>query len=161
MTAKLIKGVFGAALFATVMVAGGPALAQDASLDPVFGSLALKSGFKPDPRSVDIVAGGTEDASHLGGSCVGMVGDAPDYRLTYTAGGLPLNIWVYADVDTTLVVNDPNGNWNCNDDGAGDGGNVNPGLRWANPPSGVYDIWIGRYGSGDGAQARLVFTETH
>ena len=161
MTIRSIYGALGAVLLAAAGFGAAPALAQDASQDPVFGTLKLSSGFQPDPRNVDIVAGGTEDASHLGGSCVGMVGDAPDYRLTYTAGGLPLNIWVYADVDTTLVVNDPNGNWNCNDDGAGDGGNVNPGLRWANPPSGVYDIWIGRYGSGDGAQARLVFTETH
>jgi hypothetical protein len=161
MTSRLIKGAWGAPLFAVAVAVSAPALAQDASLEPVFGSVTLKAGFTPDPRNVDIVAGGTEDASHLGDACVGMVGDAPDYRLTYTAGGLPLNIWVYSDVDTTLVVNDPNGAWMCNDDGAGDGGNVNPGLRWANPPSGVYDIWIGRYGSGDGAQARLVFTETH
>jgi hypothetical protein len=160
MTVRLINGAFGVALFAAVLAAGAPALAQDASLDPVFGSVNLRAGFTPDPRSVDIVAGGTEDASKLGGACVGMVGEAPDYRLTYSAGGLPLNIWVYSDVDTTLVVNDPNGNWNCNDDGAG-GNGVNPGLRWANPPSGVYDIWIGRFGTGDGAQSRLVFTETH
>ncbi len=160
MTARLIGGAFAAALCAATFAAA-PALAQDASLDPVFGSVTLKAGFKPDPHSVDIVAGGTEDASHLGGACVGMVGEAPDFRLDYTAGSFPLNLWVYADVDTTLVVNDPNGDWVCNDDGAGDGGNVNPGLRWANPPSGVYDIWIGRYGTGDGADAKLVITETH
>jgi hypothetical protein len=160
MTTRLIKGALGAALFAAVLAAGAPALAQDASLDPVFGSVTLRAGFLPDPRNVDIVAGGTEDASKLGGACVGLVGQAPDYRLNYTAGGLPLNIWVYSDVDTTLVVNDPNGHWNCNDDGAG-GNGVNPGLRWSNPPSGVYDIWIGRYGTGQGAQSRLVFTETH
>jgi hypothetical protein len=161
MTARLIKGAFGAVLLAAAVSAAAPALAQDASQDPVFGSLTLKAGFQPDPRNVDIVAGGTEDASHLGGACVGMVGSPPDFRLDYTAGGLPLNLWVYADVDTTLVVNDPSGAWVCNDDGAGDGGNVNPGLRWANPPSGVYDIWIGRYASGDGANAKLVITETH
>jgi len=157
MTARLFRG---AALLAAVLATGAPALAQDASLDPVFGSVDLTAGFQPDPRSIDIVAGGTEDASKLGGACVGMVGDAPDYRLNYTAGGLPLNIWVYSDVDTTLVVNGPDSRWACNDDGAG-GNGVNPGLRWANPKSGVYDIWIGRFGTGDGAQARLVFTETH
>lgn len=160
MTKRSITGAFGAVLLAAATLVAAPALAQDASLDPVFGSLTLSAGFQPDPRRVDIVAGGTEDASHLGGACVGMVGDAPDFRLEYKAGSYPLNLWVYADVDTTLVVNDPDGDWVCNDDGAGDGGNVNPGLRWANPPSGVYDIWIGRYGSGDGAQAQLVITES-
>jgi hypothetical protein len=33
-------------------------------------------------------------------------------------------------------------------------------LRWAQPQSGVYDIWIGEFGGGDGVPARLVFTET-
>ena len=160
MTASRTRGAFGVALFVAVLAGGAPVLAQDAALDPVFGSVSLKAGFQPDPHTVnDIIAGGGNDASDLGGDCVGMIGDAPDFRLNYTAGGLPLNVWVYANADTTLVVNGPDGRWSCNDDGAG-GDGVNPGLRWAQPQSGVYDIWIGEFGGGDGVPARLVFTET-
>ena len=161
MTVQLTRYALGAALFAALSAASAPALAQDASLDPAFGSANLRAGFAPDPYNVNnIIAGGGNDASELGGSCVGMIADAPDFRLNYTAGGLPLNIWVYSNADTTLVINAPNGDWSCNDDGAG-GNGVNPGLRWAQPQSGVYDIWIGKFGGGDGVPARLVFSETH
>jgi hypothetical protein len=161
MISRLTRGALGAALCAAVLAAGGAASAQDASLDPAFGSANLRAGFTPDPYNVNsILAGGANDASDLGGACVGMIADAPDFRLNYTAGGLPLNVWVYSNADTTLVINGPDGRWACNDDGAG-GNGVNPGLRWAQPQSGVYDIWIGKFGGGDAVPARLVFTETH
>jgi hypothetical protein len=40
-------------------------------------------------------------------------------------------------------VNDPSGNWHFSDDEIGS----RPGIRFNNPESGLYDIWIGTFGS--------------
>ncbi|MFC5345736.1 peptidase S1 [Brevundimonas staleyi] len=149
----------GAAVAACTMLAGGPALAQDASLDPNFGSVSLRAGFTPDPMVVRIAAGGNinvNDASSLGGQCVGMITDAPDYRIHYTAQpGVRLTIRIRSQADTTLVVNGPDGQWYCNDD---IGSSINPGVLYRTPRSGVYDIWVGTYGS-DPAPAEIRITE--
>ena len=71
---------------ATVAVAAcaGASFAQNYSLNPTFGSTNLSAGFAPDPYTVSITAGGNIDAgSALGGSCRGMIANAPDYRLNY------------------------------------------------------------------------------
>ncbi|CAN5212809.1 peptidase S1 [soil metagenome] len=150
----------GAAVAACAMLAGtAPATAQDASLRPNFGSVNLRAGFTPDPMVVRMTAGGdinSNDASSLGGECVGMITDAPDYRINYTAApGVKLTIRIRSQSDTTLVVNGPNGNWYCNDD---IGSSTNPGVVYRTPQSGVYDVWVGTYGS-DPAPAEIRITE--
>jgi hypothetical protein len=57
------------------------------------------------------------------------------------------------------LVNDPNGNWHCDDDGGNAG--LNPALSFYNPSSGVYDIWIGSYAQGDNASASLSISELY
>ena len=57
--------------------------------------------------------------------------------------------------DTTLVINAPDGEWYCDDDGAG---YPNPELTFASPMSGQYDIWVGTYGGGN-ANATLQILE--
>ena len=149
----------GAAVAACGLLVGGPVIAQDASLDPNFGSVNLRAGFTPDPMVVRMVAGGninSNDASSLGGQCVGMITDAPDYRIAYTAQpGVQLTIRIQSQADTTLVVNGPNGAWYCNDD---IGSSTNPGVVYRQPQSGVYDIWVGTYGT-DPAPAEISITE--
>ena len=149
----------GAAVAAFAMLGGAPVLAQDASLDPNFGSVSLRAGFTPDPMVVRMTAGGdinSNDASSLGGECVGMITDAPDYRINYVAQpGTRLTIRIASQADTTLVVNGPNGNWYCNDDLTS---SLNPGVIYRTPDSGVYDIWVGTYGT-DPAPAEIRITE--
>jgi hypothetical protein len=87
-----------------------------------------------------------------------MIGSAPDFNLTYTAGGLPLYLSATSDSDLTLVVNTPSGEWACDDDGADSP--LDPGLMWAKPTSGVYNIWVGHYESGETADATLHISET-
>jgi hypothetical protein len=120
----------------------------DFSLDPAYGSVNLVSGFQPDPHTVGISAGGELDASGLGGSCVGWIARAPDYRVNWTAGSgqLPLVFSVASDADTTLVINDAQGNWVCDDDGGNEG--FNPAITFSNPVSGQYDVWVGTYAQG-------------
>jgi hypothetical protein len=139
-------------------IAAAPAAAQDVTANPHYGSITLDSGFIPDPQNVDLQAGGTNDARSLGGDCRGYVATAPDYNLYYTAGTFPLYFSATSDRDTVIVVNDPQGNWLCNDD---DGvGAFNPGIEIARPSSGLYNVWVGVYGgSGEYAPARLHISE--
>lgn len=144
-----------AALAATIPAS----VAQNPGLAPTYGSVSLNTGFSSDPYSVRVTAGGSIDARQtLGGNCRGMIAGPPDFQLFYNAGNVfPLNIFVQASADTTLVVNDPYGNWHCDDDGMG---NLNPLVTYANPSSGRYDIWVGTFLSGSGLpQATLFISE--
>jgi len=141
---------------AVLMGSAGAATAQNAGLNPISGQVQLQAGFRPDPYTVQVTAGGSQDANRLPGACTGWVSDAPDFRVTYTAGSLPLAFRSVSGSDTTLVVNDPNGNWACDDDSFGDG---DAQVIFNRPSSGVYDIWIGTYSSGEMARAVLGITE--
>lgn len=153
---KFSKAIVAAATLA-LLGSGAPLLAQDISGDPNFGSLSLTSGFMPDPQVVSVQSGGEIDAQTIDQSCRGFISDAPDFRLFYTAGSLPLIISVASDADTTLVVNAPDGRWYCDDDGGVNG--LNPSIRFDEPDSGRYEIWIGTYGSTANARASLHISE--
>jgi len=147
----IIRAVIIAAL------AAAPAAAQDYNLDPNFGTIDLASGFTPDPHVVAVRSGGQINASRISQACAGFISNAPDVRLNYTAGSLPLIISVAAEADTTLVVNAPDGSWYCDDDGGERG--LNPMVRFNAPASGQYDIWIGTYGGSSLQPARLNISE--
>lgn len=140
--------VFGIAL-------AGATVAQDFNRDPTFGTLNLRVGFEPDPRFVDVTAGGRINAERLGANCTGSISNSPDFRVNYTAGTLPLYIFAQSRADTTLVVNLPDGTWICNDDFDG----LNPGIVMNRPQSGQYDIWVGVFDGGSGIPARLGISE--
>ena len=147
-----IKTVLAATLAVAALT--GIASAQNYSLPPTYGSVSLNPGFMPDPYQVQVVAGGTIDASSLSSACVGMIANAPDYRLQYGSGGSQLFIGVTSSADTTLVVNAPDGSWYCNDDYNG----LNPVVGGEMPDGGQYDIWVGTYGSST-APATIFITE--
>lgn len=130
----------------------------DTTLDPTYGTADLSSGFTPDPYTVKLRSGGSIDASNLGDSCRGYIATAPDYRINYDSGSLPLIISANADADVTLVVNDPGGNWVCDDD-SGEG--FNPSLRFEKPRSGQYDVWVGTYSSTTNENATLSVSELY
>lgn len=134
-----------------------PASAQNTDVEPNYGNFALESGFTPDPRVVSLRAGGSLAASRIRSDCRGFITDAPDVRLEYDAGSLPLIISVAAASDTTLVVNAPDGTWHCDDDGGVNG--LNPSLRFNDPRGGRYEIWVGTYRAGVSQPARLHISE--
>lgn len=120
---------------------GAPVTAQNSTHQ----TINLNSGFKPDPHVTSLQAGGPIDnrrfLSLAGERCIGYTSDAQDVRLHYTADGdYPLIFSVNSSSDTTLIVNTPDGQWYCNDDG-GDG--LNPRIGLTMPQSGQYDIWVG------------------
>ena len=153
------KFVGACALAAAIVVAPQFAQAQNASLKANFGSVSLNNGFTPDPHRVSITAGGSIDAyedTPLPEACVGMISDAPDYEVSYSAGSLPLVFRTLSSVDTTLIINGPDGSWSCDDDSYGD---LDAEVRFNRPQSGTYDVWVGTFG-GSTAAATLLITET-
>lgn len=150
--------LFTGAAFAAVALTAATA-AQDYSLSPSYGSASLSGGFSPDPYTVSLRSGGSIDANErLGSSCRGYIANAPDFRLQFSAGSLPLILSVASGSDTTLVVNAPNGQWYCDDDG---GEGLNPSLRFGSPMSGQYDIWVGTYGRTSYENATLHISELY
>ena len=132
-----------AVVVALLFAASGGGHAQNIFGDPNYGIARLESGFTPDPHEVEVAVGGSVRAARVGNGCVGFISDSPDFRLRLdTSGWLPLYIWVESDTDTTLVINDPDGDWSCDDDS---GQGVNPYVKFASPSSGSYDIWIGAF----------------
>ena len=120
------------------------------------GDITLSPGFTPDPHNMTITSGGTTQASTWQSNCAGWVADrsSADIKLNWTANGT-LHISATSSADVTLVVNDANGNWHCNDDAQG----TNPGLTINNASSGLVEIWIGSYESGQYASTNVQISE--
>lgn len=142
-------------LAAVGLLIAGPAVAQSAHLTANYGEIHLDAGFTPDPYRVQLHAGGGVNGARLPGACVGNISEAPDFEVTYSAGGLPLVFRTLSSADTTLIINGPDGRWYCDDDSYGDG---DAEVRFNRPQSGVYDIWVGVFGQT--APATLLITET-
>lgn len=134
--------------------------AQDVFSDPLFGTESIDGGFVADPFKVNIIAGGPFDASTGDSNCSGYIAaDQPDFRIHYTPSNYPLGIFVNSLIDTTLIVNTPDGSWECNDDFS-ELENNNSGILLTTPLTGQYDIWVGTYSQSDaGADAQLIITE--
>lgn len=130
---------------------------MDYSLSPTYGSDGLDDGFTPDPYVMEITSGGEVDVNgDVGHSCYGYAAEAPDFTLYWDGSG-ELGFLFYANngSDTTLIINDPSGDWVCNDDYDG----LNPGVVFNNSDSGTYDIWIGSYSYGEYVTGDLLITE--
>ncbi len=143
---------------AACLTVAAPAAAQNVNLDPNYSTIRLNAGFSGDPRLVDLQSGGSIDASSLGSPCRGYISNAPDVRVVYSSGRLPLMFSVDSGSDTTLVVNAPDGRWYCDDD-SGEG--LNPSIRFDRPLSGRYEVWVGTYGSSSLRSATLGISELY
>lgn len=154
-------------LAAAAISAAGLAFAQKGPTSPSgpdiqqparYATIDLQAGFMPDPREVNMEAGGELDAAtaNLGPSCVGWI-DATraDVTVRYQSGRYPLYLSAVSRADTTLVVRDPAGNWLCNDDLVG----LNPGIVIQRPQSGEYRIWVGTLDRGPAQPAVLRVSE--
>ncbi|MGF1464766.1 MAG: peptidase S1 [Sandaracinaceae bacterium] len=158
---SLVATVGAAALAVGLLSASAVAVAQltIGQSNSNFGRGQLNGGFMPDPFAVAITSGGGLDASsmNLAPGCRGYVTQRPDYILNYSNPASFLRFYFVAagNGDTTLVINDANGRWHCNDDSYG----LNPGIDLRNPPQGQYDIWVGSYASGQNIRGQLYVTE--
>jgi hypothetical protein len=143
-----------AATLGTVTVAEA---CPDWQLQPSFGQINLNAGFLPDPFLRSVTAGGGFNLGQCGFAYPGWVAARPDFDLYYQAGSNRLTITIQSATDTILLINDPNGRWLFNDDAPGMGTGAS--ITIQNPPTGLYDIWIGTYNRASGIPATLVITE--
>lgn len=125
-------------------VAIAPVSAQAVPKNAVFGSITIRSGFRPDPQELRGISGGEVAAmDKVGvretptGACLGFVDEHPDHRLKLNSFFNYLKLAVESKGDTVLVVRGPGGVW-CNDDSQ----NQNPVIagEWK---AGDYEVWVG------------------
>ena len=152
-----MRTLIAASIAALAVTAAAPAFAQDPNASPNYGTIQLSAGFTDDPRVISVVSGGSTPASNISSQCSGYISRAPDVRLVYSAGSLPLYISVASDADTTLVISAPDGSWHCDDDGGVNG--LNPARRFPNPISGRYEIWVGSYNAGTNNRSAVYISE--
>lgn len=146
------------ALFALFLLTGF-AFAQDlnAAGAPRYGRHALAPGFSPAPFTQAALSGGDIEvkALNLGANCLGYAARDPDFALELSAPFDLVTFLIASDVDTTLIVNLPNGSWACNDDTNG----LNPALVLHRAGAGIYRIWIGSYAAESYEEAVLYVAE--
>lgn len=113
---------------------------------PMFENVNVGAGFKPDPRIIRGISGGTERARNIArlsetpnGPCVGFVARNPSHTLVLNSPFNYLRLQVKSPDDTTIVIAGPGGTW-CNDDY--DGKNAGIAGQWL---PGTYNIWVGSY----------------
>lgn len=117
-------------------------------------SVTLAPGFIPDPITASGSIGGPEPADQRDPNCRGFITTTPSYTLSVTAPIPFLRVAVSSPRDATLVVQRPDGSYQCNDDAEG----VNPIVEGAFP-TGQYRVWVGSYSpSGSGSPYRIGFT---
>jgi hypothetical protein len=141
-----------------------------------FGGGALRTGFTPDPWGFPLTAGGGRNpvdvaslniVDAVSGQPCGrsFVTRRPDFHFTFAAGTtFPLlRFYVITEngADATLLINQPNTQWRCNDDhGRSDWGNrLMPAIDFHNPDAGRYDIWVGTFNATRNNRAQLFVTE--
>jgi hypothetical protein len=139
--------------------ATAPAESGTSASPPAVRTLTLTSGFLPDPHLIPINARHERDVApdNLGIDCVGFVGDAPNLELTWPDASEQLRIFFIGNTDTTLIVQQPDGTYVCNDDVTFL--MLDPSVSIPTPAAGVYRIWVGSYVQGDAIHGYLGLTE--
>ena len=136
---------------------GAQALAA-ALLDPYaatnYGEATLISALAP--HTVQGIAGGSVDASALGGGCTGWVSTNADYRVYWSGGFGTLRFFFVGDADSTLIVLGPDGVLRCSDDSFG---SFNPTVDFPSAQPGAYHVWLGSFAQGSTALGTLTVTE--
>ncbi len=126
----------------------GGRLAADAP--PAFGSHTLpEDGY----FEVAVTLFGSASAYDVaGGECTGQIDPSrPDIVLSLGGAEDSLAIGVVSDVDTTLVVQAPDGQVYCNDDTYG----FDPEVSLTNAMAGEWAVWAGVY-SGSGGESAVI-----
>ena len=84
------------------------------------------------------------EAASIQAGCSGHVDASASDVIAVLDEALPsFSLYVESASDTVLLVLDPAGNWQCNDDSFGS----NPALTWSPAPAGSYHLLVGTYSS--------------
>lgn len=98
------------------------------------------------PYTTTLVAGGELGAYNIeldNDQCTGFIDATPTFAFNWAGEADDLVLFFEADADTTLVVRDPAGAFQCNDDADG-AQNLNPYLALT-PMEGSYTVWVGGF----------------
>lgn len=127
----------------------------DLSAAPYFGSHTIYPTFDNRTVNISVTGGGSINVRDAGlpSQCTGYVSSAPDVEIDLR-GGTDLYLYFVSGSDATLIVNDPYGNWYCDDDSYGGG---SPMVIFRGAATGIYDIWVGRYGSSGTTQPGTLY----
>jgi hypothetical protein len=144
---------------------GGAALAQtdtpptpdaDNPEPSAYLTLDMQAGFALDPFLVSLNGGGELDASTLDPACVGYINDKPVLTANWKGAVDFLRIFFYSDSDSTLVIQQPDGDYVCADDV--DENVLDAELVTEQPAAGTYKIWVGSYEANQLIPGLLVIT---
>jgi hypothetical protein len=96
-------------------------------------------------RGATLFAQDAMDPLNPAGYCAGFGRfDAPDAVLTLAEGQRNLAVYARSEVDLTLAVRTPDGQWLCNDDSFG----LDPAVIVDTAPAGDYIVFVGAFGQG-------------
>ncbi len=134
-------------------------LFPDHNARPLFATVVGRHGAFTDTFRVDVEAGGADFIAVPDLFCAGAIDyGQPDVTVDYRQGDPSverLNFMAFAQVGALLLIREPNGKWQCNNDtGLGDA----PLISILNPAQGQYAIWVGTIAGGTG-NAVLALTE--
>ncbi len=120
-------------------------------------SIALTSGFMPDPYPMNGFAAGRISSRRLGlpAQCSGFWTNQPQHYVTLPQGMNYFRVDVTSNVDTTLAIVTPDGQVWCDDDSAG---NYAPRLE-GQFPAGTYAVYVGTYERGHRANYTVQLSE--
>ena len=125
----------------------GLAAACPSTANPAGANIATTGEDLWSPNSYAVAAGGDVDlATCASVPGTGMVVAGPDFE--FSLSGLSaynlLQLRVVGDCDTVLLVNDSTGQWHFSDDA---NGTIHPTVDIVGASDGVFDVWVGTYGS--------------
>lgn len=109
----------------------------------LYTTVALATGFQPDPFTVEGTAGGGVHAGSQSRGCLGWITTNPGHLVRLETPMAFLRIFVRSDADTTLVIRAPDGRFVCADD---DGPSLDPRIDQSNLAAGDYAVWVGTLG---------------
>ena len=123
-------------------------------------SVSLSPGS--DPVTQEITATGDVplfDIDQSNDACTGFIDETPNFAFNWSGTTESLSVFFEADLDTTLLVVTPSGEFICNDDTAGSS-NLNPLVTLANPEEGDYLVFVGRFDPQFTVSGTLTVTES-
>jgi heat shock protein HslJ len=111
------------------------------------------------PYTQELTAGGQIGAFDLDQAnplCTGFISAAPTFSFEWTGDAAKVAMFFESNLDTTLVVQAPDGSFHCDDDTHGSE-NLNPWLQLT-VDKGVYRVWVGSFSPDVQASGVLTIT---
>jgi hypothetical protein len=145
-----------AALFLAFVGGGNAATAAQGTTETALITINPDAGLPLDPFVISLQAGGTVDASTIAEGCTGFVSQRPAVTVDYKGKSDLLKVFFYSDGDPVLLIQTPDGKFQCNDNT--NAALLDPTLTLTKPAQGRYNIWLGSALSGDLIPGFLAFT---